>query len=46
MGLLARQTAGELDWDRIVGQIESVFIAAMRGNEHTESASGLVLQRL
>jgi glycosyltransferase involved in cell wall biosynthesis len=46
MGLQARQTACELEWDRIVGQIEGVFIAAMRDNEQVEPASGLVLQRL
>jgi hypothetical protein len=46
MGLQARQSACELDWDRIVGQIEAVFVAAMRGSGETEPASGLVLQRL
>jgi glycosyltransferase involved in cell wall biosynthesis len=46
MALQARQTACELEWDRIVGQIEAVFIAAMRDNEQVEPDSGLVLQRL
>jgi hypothetical protein len=46
MALQARQTACELEWDRIVGQIEAVFIAAMCDNEQVEPDSGLVLQRL
>jgi glycosyltransferase involved in cell wall biosynthesis len=44
MGRAARAAAEELDWDRIVLQVESVLLAAMRAAE-PPWVPGLVLQR-